>query len=95
VNGKDVEVNEDVFKAYSQGDHRERYLVERDAGRLLSLEKFKLFTCHILPVPQEQCTTENNALQHCTSFTSFPHKHFSGINHFKSFYLEWPQCVCD
>ena len=41
VDGVDVKVSETVFKAYSQGDRRERYLVERDAGRLLSLERFK------------------------------------------------------
>ena len=41
IDGVDVEVGEDVFKAYSQSDRRERYLVERDAGRLLSLERFK------------------------------------------------------
>lgn len=40
IGGVDVEVSEDVFKAYSQNDRRERYLVERDAGRLLSLERF-------------------------------------------------------
>jgi len=40
VDGVDVEVSEKVFKAYSQADRRERYCAERDAGRLLSLERF-------------------------------------------------------
>ena len=41
VGGVDMEVSVDVFKAYSQADRRERYDTERDAGRLLSIEKFK------------------------------------------------------
>ena len=40
IDGADIEVNAEVFAAYSQGDRRERYLAERDAGRLLSLDKF-------------------------------------------------------
>jgi len=40
IDGADVEVTAEVFAAYSQGDRRERYLAERDAGRLLSLDKF-------------------------------------------------------
>ena len=39
VDGEDVEVNEDVYKAYSKADRRERYCIERDAGRLLSLDR--------------------------------------------------------
>jgi hypothetical protein len=39
VEGRDVEITEAVYKAYSQSDRRERYCVERDAGRLLSLER--------------------------------------------------------
>ncbi|MDR1669122.1 MAG: RNA polymerase subunit sigma-70 [Oscillospiraceae bacterium] len=39
VNGKDVEVSEEVFTAYSQADRRERYQTEREAGRLLSLDQ--------------------------------------------------------
>jgi RNA polymerase sigma factor (sigma-70 family) len=35
-----VEVSEEVFMAYSQADRRERYLVERDVGKLFSLERF-------------------------------------------------------
>ena len=38
VGGKAVEVSEAVFEAYSTADRRERYITERDAGRLLSLE---------------------------------------------------------
>jgi len=41
VDGKDIEVDADVFKAYSQADRRERYLEERDKGRLLSFERMK------------------------------------------------------
>ena len=40
IDGAEVEVTAEVFAAYSQGDRRERYLAERDAGRLLSLDKF-------------------------------------------------------
>jgi RNA polymerase sigma factor (sigma-70 family) len=40
VDGEDVEVSGEVYKAYSQADRRERYCAERDAGRLLSLERF-------------------------------------------------------
>jgi len=40
VDGEDVEVGEEVYKAYSQADRRERYCVERDTGRLLSIERF-------------------------------------------------------
>ena len=39
VDGKDVEVSEEVFTAYSQADRRERYQTEREAGRLLSLDQ--------------------------------------------------------
>jgi len=39
VDGQDVPVNEDVYKAYSQADRRERYCAERDRGRLLSLDQ--------------------------------------------------------
>jgi len=39
VEGKDVEVTEAVYKAYSQSDRRERYCVERDIGKKLSLER--------------------------------------------------------
>ena len=40
IDGTDIEVSAEVFAVYSQGDRRERYLGERDAGRLLSLDKF-------------------------------------------------------
>ena len=40
VDGEDIEVSAEVFAAYSQSDRRERYLDERDAGRLLSLDRF-------------------------------------------------------
>jgi len=39
VDGQDVPVNEEVYKAYSQADRRERYCVECDAGRVLSLDQ--------------------------------------------------------
>jgi len=35
-----VEVSAEVYKAYAQGDRKERYLAERTADRLLSLERF-------------------------------------------------------
>ena len=38
VDGEDLEVSEEVYKAYSQADRRERYCAERDAGRLLSFD---------------------------------------------------------
>jgi hypothetical protein len=39
VDGVDVEVNDEVFLAYSQADRRERYITEEaEAGKLLSLE---------------------------------------------------------
>jgi len=41
VDGVDVEVSEEIYKAYSQADRRERYSAERDTGRLLSLEKMQ------------------------------------------------------
>ena len=41
VDGEDVEVSAVVYKAYSQADRRERYCAERDAGRLLSLDRFE------------------------------------------------------
>ena len=40
VDGEDIGVGAEVFAAYSQADRRERYLAERDAGRMLSLERF-------------------------------------------------------
>jgi len=40
IDGMDIEVTVEVFNAYSQGDRKERYLVERDAGRIVSLERF-------------------------------------------------------
>ncbi len=39
VDGKDVEVSEEIFTVYSQADRRERYQTEREAGRLLSLDQ--------------------------------------------------------
>lgn len=40
VDGIDVEVPEDVYRAYSQVDRRERYVREEmEAGKLLSLDK--------------------------------------------------------
>jgi len=39
VDGEDVEVNEEIYKAYSQADRKERYAEEREEGLLLSLEK--------------------------------------------------------
>jgi len=39
IDGVDVEVSEAVYRAYSQADRRERYLDERDAGILLSLDR--------------------------------------------------------
>ena len=40
VDGVDVEVPEDVYRAYAQADRRERYLLEeQSAGKLLSLEQ--------------------------------------------------------
>ena len=40
VDGIDVEVPEDVYRAYSQADRRERYVREEmEAGKLLSLDK--------------------------------------------------------
>ena len=37
VDGVDVEVNDEVFLAYSQADRRERYIIEEvEAGKLLS-----------------------------------------------------------
>ena len=39
VDSVDVEVSEDVYMAYSQAERRERYLDERDAGLLLSLDR--------------------------------------------------------
>ena len=37
--GEELEVDEAFFTAYSQSDRRERYVEERDAGRLLSLDQ--------------------------------------------------------
>jgi DNA-directed RNA polymerase specialized sigma subunit len=39
VEGRDVEVAEAVYSAYSQFDRRERYCTERDIGKKLSLER--------------------------------------------------------
>ena len=40
VDGVDVEVPENVYRAYAQADRRERYLLEeQSAGKLLSLEQ--------------------------------------------------------
>ena len=40
VDGTDVEVPEDVYRAYAQADRRERYVREEmEAGKLLSLDK--------------------------------------------------------
>ena len=38
VDGEDVEVNEEIYKVYSQADRRERYCAEQEAGRLLSFD---------------------------------------------------------
>ena len=41
VDSVDVEVSAEVYKAYSQSDRRERYCVERDIGKKLSLERME------------------------------------------------------
>ena len=40
IEGEDVEVTAEVYKAYSQSDRRERYMGECEVGILLSLEQF-------------------------------------------------------
>ncbi len=40
VDGRDIEVTEEVYQAYSQADRRERYVREEvEPGKILSLEK--------------------------------------------------------
>ncbi|MDL2248456.1 RNA polymerase subunit sigma-70 [Tyzzerella sp. OttesenSCG-928-J15] len=39
IDGAEIEIAEDVYKAYSQADRRERYISECEAGLLLSLER--------------------------------------------------------
>lgn len=39
VDGEDVKVNEEVYKAYSQTERRERYCAECEEGLLLSLDQ--------------------------------------------------------
>ena len=39
IDGEDIEVNVDVYKAYSQSDRRERYLYERESGLILSIDQ--------------------------------------------------------
>ena len=39
IDGEDIEVNANVYKAYSSADRRERYCYEREDGLLLSLER--------------------------------------------------------
>jgi len=41
VDGQDVEVNEEVYKAYSGADRRERYIEEREDGIVLSLDQMR------------------------------------------------------
>lgn len=42
VEGRDVEVSEDIFNAYAQADRRERYLLEEQSvGKVLSLERME------------------------------------------------------
>jgi len=38
VDGVDTEVDEVIYRAYSQGDRKERYSAERDTGRTVSLD---------------------------------------------------------
>lgn len=42
VDGIETEVTPEVYEAYAQGERRERYMAERDAGRLLSLEQMDM-----------------------------------------------------
>lgn len=41
IDGKEIKVNEEVYKAYSGADRRERYLYEREKGLLLSLDRLE------------------------------------------------------
>lgn len=41
VDRTDVVVSAEVFEVYAQADRRERYLAERDAGKLLSLDRLE------------------------------------------------------
>ena len=60
IDGSDIEVNVEVYKAYSQADRRERYGYEREKGRMLSLErmdddnmKLEFFTKHRSESPED------------------------------------------
>ena len=41
VDKVNVSVSEEIFNAYAQADRKERYQAEREAGRLLSLERME------------------------------------------------------
>lgn len=41
IGGEDIEVDAEVYMAYSSADRRERYLYEREEGLLLSLERLE------------------------------------------------------
>ena len=40
IEDEEIEVNADIYEAYSQSDRRERYIYECEAGLLLSLDRF-------------------------------------------------------
>lgn len=78
VDGVDVEVPKDVYRAYAQADRRERYLLEeQSAGKLLSLEQMAedgMFPCfagaeaapsaeeEVLEREQAQCLAERKQI---------------------------------
>lgn len=41
IDGEDIEVDAEVYTAYSSADRRERYLYEREEGLLLSMERLE------------------------------------------------------
>ena len=66
VDGVEVEVSAEVFKAYSQGDRKERYLAERDTGRLLSLEQFNEEGITLDHLVDEHIESAEESLLHAT-----------------------------
>ena len=59
VDGVDVDVSKEVYEAYSQSDRRERYLAEKDAGRLYSLEQFGEYGITLEILLPQNCESSN------------------------------------
>ena len=60
IEGMDVDVTQAVYEAYSKCDRRERYLAEKDVGRLYSIEQFEEYGISLEILLPQNCESSNS-----------------------------------